>query len=448
MKRYESWGRFPRAKHAAIIPLYWRSDPPCFDELAHPVLPFAYGRSYGDACLNDGGILIDTAPLSRFMGFDEENGVIRCEAGMTLAEILDLAVPRGWFLPVTPGTKYVSIGGAIANDVHGKNHHNAGTFGRYVKKFELLRSTGDRFLCSPSQNVEYYNATIGGLGLTGLILWAEVQLIPIGSPYVAMERIRFADLREFLDLSASSDHDYRYTAAWVDCLVQGADLGRGIFIRGNHLDRSSHAFTEVRPPRTMRVPCEFPGLFLNWLTIKAFNTAYYYAQFHKHVEKVVHYEPFFYPLDAIQGWNQMYGRRGLLQYQCVVPYEAEGIAIREILTRIARSRKASFLGVLKIFGNHRSSGMLSFPRPGITLALDFPYDGFTTLQLLEELDGIVREARGAVYPAKDARMSAKSFQTYFPNWREFSRFIDPKFSSSLWRRVTGEIDENEACTKS
>jgi FAD/FMN-containing dehydrogenase len=253
-----------------------------------------------------------------------------------------------------------------------------------------------------------------------------------------MERIRFSALEEFFELSALSDRDYEYTVAWVDCLARGKKLGRGIFIRGNHLASNHPAPKKIKKPRTLRVPFDLPAFFLNSMAIRAFNISYYHSQLHKKAKKVVHYEPFFYPLDVLLEWNRMYGRRGFLQYQCVVPYDDDYKAIREILTRIACSGRASFLTVLKTFGALPSPGMLSFPTPGVTLALDFPYHGEKTLQLLDKLDEIVRTNGGVVYPAKDARMSAESFQTYYPQWREFARFIDPKFSSSFWRRVTRE----------
>ncbi|MFQ5823237.1 MAG: FAD-dependent oxidoreductase [bacterium] len=443
MKQYESWGRYPKAKHTLIIPIFSRSEIPCFKAITQPVLPYAQGRSYGDVCLNDGGILLDTEPLSRFIAFDNKHGIIRCEAGVTLAEILKLIVPSGWFLPVTPGTQYVSVGGAIANDVHGKNHHKAGTFGCHVKKFELLRSSGDRLICSPSQNAEIFRATIGGLGLTGLILWAEFQLIPIPGPFIEMERICFATLEEFFEISTHSDQNYQYTVGWVDCLAQGDKLGRGVFLRGNHTEGKSSTRPKVKHPRTVRVPCDFPAFLLNRLTMKAFNNLYYYTQMHKQKKNIIYFKPFFYPLDSILMWNRLYGKRGFFQYQCVVPFD-DYEAIRTILIHVTRGGKASFLAVLKKFGNIRSLGMLSFPKPGVTLSLDFPYRGIETLRLLDELDEIVGEARGSVYPAKDARMSAKSFQKYFPQWKAFSCFIDPKFTSSFWRRVAVSSEENNA----
>lgn len=436
MKRYESWGRYPRVDHAGVIPINWRSRVPPLDECPSPVLPFGQGRSYGDACLNENGILLDASGLSKFMSIDHESGLVRCEAGVTLGEILRVAVPRGWFLPVTPGTKYVSVGGAIANDVHGKNHHRDGTFGRHVRKFELLRSNGERLVCSPSDHTNYFCATIGGLGLTGLILWAEVQLKPITSAYLGVEAVCFGGLAEFLDLARAADQAYEYTVAWVDCLASGRSLGRGVFFRGNHLQDTGGNLTVHGDPKWM-VPFDAPGFLLNPMVMKGFNWSYFHSRGSGSKMTRTHYDPFFYPLDAIGDWNRLYGAGGFFQYQCVVPYTNDAAPVKEILGRIAKAGTGSFLSVLKCFGDHRSPGMMSFPRPGITLALDFRNEGRDTLALLETFDQIVRDAGGSVYPAKDARMSGDSFRTFFPRWSEFSRYIDSKFSSSLWRRVTG-----------
>jgi FAD/FMN-containing dehydrogenase len=396
------------------------------------VLPFAYGRSYGDSCLNAGGALLDVSRLRRFIAFDESRGLLRCESGVTLAEVLALIVPRGWFLPVVPGTKWVSIGGAIANDIHGKNHHRAGTFGAHVTSFELMRSTGERILCSPDRNVELYRATIGGLGLTGLILWAEVRLKRIPGPEVAMERIRFPNLSEFLQLS-TDDQEYEYTVAWIDCLARGRALGRGLFLRGDHVAGAGRL--QGDDDSTVSVPFDLPSAFINRATVTAFNKLYYHAQLRTTQKRTTLYAPFFFPLDGIRAWNRLYGRRGFLQYQCVISGDAEN-AIAEVLHQVAESSEAPSLAVLKRFGSIPSPGLLSFPRPGITLAIDFAMRGATTLKLLERLDHIVAEAGGAVYPAKDARMSAANFQRFFPGWESFASQIDPKFSSSFWRRVT------------
>jgi FAD/FMN-containing dehydrogenase len=396
------------------------------------VLPFAYGRSYGDSCLNAGGALLDVSRLRRFIAFDESRGLLRCESGLTLAEVLAVIVPRGWFLPVVPGTKWVSIGGAIANDIHGKNHHRAGTFGLHVTGLELMRSTGERILCSPERNVELFRATIGGLGLTGLILWAEFRLKRISGPDIAMERIRFSRLSDFVRLSTDDD-EYEYTVAWIDCLARGRALGRGLFLRGDHVAGSGGMRGDGNP--AISVPLDLPSALINRVSTTIFNTLYYHAQLRNTQRRTISYDAFFFPLDGIGGWNRLYGRRGFLQYQCVVSGDSEN-AIAELLRQVARSAEAPSLAVLKRFGSTPSPGLLSFPRPGITLAIDFPMRGAATLELLGRLDQIVAEAGGAVYPAKDARMSATSFQRFFPQWESFASQMDPKFSSSFWRRVT------------
>src|ERR1700736_5318757 len=299
MKQPQSWGRYPVVKSERVEEVFWRNELPDLGQLERPVLPYGYGRSYGDSCLNDGGISLDMSHLRRFISFDEDEGILRCEAGVSLAEILELVVPRGWFVPVSPGTKFVSVGGAIANDVHGKNHHWAGTFGCHVTRFELLRSNGERFICSPYENSELFRATIGGLGLTGLILWAEFRLKPIVNPYIDMEHIRFSSLDEFFAISAESDADYEYTMSWVDILIGGENLCRGIFMRGNHNQSRELAEKPMKKRLPLTVPIDFPQFVLNSLTVKAFNELYYHAQVPKQVHKVVSYDPFFYPLDSI-----------------------------------------------------------------------------------------------------------------------------------------------------
>jgi FAD/FMN-containing dehydrogenase len=433
---YQSWGRYPQATQEVVAP-YWRSEPLSLPgREGKTVLPFGNGRSYGDVCLNDGGVVLACRGLDHFIHFDPTQGILRCEAGVLLSEILKLVVPKGWFLPVTPGTQFVTVGGAIANDIHGKNHHRAGTFGRHVRCFELLRSDGTRFLTSPTENCDWFRATIGGLGLTGVITWAELQLKRIANPYIDQEIIRYGSLDDFFSLSQDSDATFDYTAAWVDCLAKGRALGRGLFIRGNHAKDAGE-----RPHKTsaahVTFPVDPPFALVNGLSIKLFNTLYYHKQLKSQVSNKTHYVPFFYPLDAIYAWNRLYGSKGLLQYQCVVPPAHAASAVREILDRIAAARTGSCLAVLKVFGDGVSPGLLSFPRAGATLALDFPNQGPKTFALLDRLDEVTRAASGAVYPAKDSRMSAASFKTYFPQWQALEPFMDPQFSSSFWRRVTG-----------
>lgn len=428
-----SWGNYPIALPAEIICPNWRDDTIAF-HAAQSFLPYGQGRSYGDSCLNADGILIDTKRLNHLLSFDRTQGILACEAGVTLAEILDFIMPEGWFLPVLPGTQFVSVGGAIANDIHGKNHHVMGTFGRHVLSFELLRSNGEILLCSPESNRELYQATIGGLGLTGLVLSAKLQLRPLISPLLQVEYLPFHHLDEFMQLAAESENTFEYTVAWLDCANAGKKFGRGIFMRANH------AQEPMQPPAqpshfALQIPAYFPSFSLNRFTIKKFNDLYYYLHTRKPGIQNIYYKNFFFPLDAIKHWNRIYGKRGFVQYHCVLPKE-NLVQMNEILTTVVAADAGAFLSVLKTFGDLPSPGMLSFPMPGITLALDFPLRGDRTLSLLNTLDTIVSQAQGRVYPAKDARMSASAFQTFFPRWQDFQPYIDPKFSSSFWRRVT------------
>ena len=435
--KYESWGRFPQVKPIKVQPISSTDIPP-LNNFSHSVLAYGMGRSYGDSCLNENGILLDTEPLSALHEFDRQQGVIRCEAGFTLADILATVVPHGWFLPVLPGTQFVTVGGAIANDIHGKNHHREGTFGCHVLQFELLRSDGTRLLCSRKQNRDFYEATIGGLGLTGLILWAEIQLKPVRSSMIEAESIRFENIDAFFELSEKSDTQFEYTVAWIDGMARGKNMGRGIFIRGNHADTGMKPLSPVSSGSRINIPCNLPEFLLNSFSVKAFNMIYYYKELLKKQHTVVPYNAFFFPLDAIRNWNRIYGKRGFFQYQCVVPFTEGNTAIRKILEKITLSGNASFLGVLKTFGNITSPGMMSFPRPGVTLALDFANLKEKTLQLFRDLDVIVNRAGGALYPCKDARMSHEIFVSGFPLLNKFREYIDPQFSSSFWRRVMPE----------
>jgi len=426
-REFHSWGRLRPARARAVTPR-WP------DEVAlpePPMLAFGLGRSYGDSCLLDGGTMIETRHLDRALAFDPDSGLLRAEAGISLGEILRLAVPRGWFLPTTPGTRQVTLGGAIANDIHGKNHHRAGCFGRHVPRLELLRSDGERRVCNAGDPL--HAATIGGLGLTGLITWAELQLVRIPSAHLDVEEIKFGHLDEFLALSRESGEHWEHTVAWIDCLAPAArSLGRGIFIRGNW---SAHGGLKPHKPPGAAVPVDFPDFALNSTSIRAFNTAYRRRFLGRSRNLHPHYGPFFHPLDAVQGWSRIYGKRGFYQYQCVTPPEAGIAPIRELLERIRRVDQGSFLAVLKTFGDPPSPGMLSFPMPGITLALDFPNLGEPTRLLFRELDRIVRDAGGRLYPAKDACMSAEDFARGYPRLDEFRQHLDPGFESEFWKRM-------------
>jgi FAD/FMN-containing dehydrogenase len=412
---YESWGRWIRSTPARVVR--------ALDETDDRVLPYGLGRSYGDSCLNNGHTLLDTRELNRFRAFDEETGILDCEGGVTLEEIIRVFLPRGWFLPVTPGTKFVTVGGCIANDVHGKNHHRAGTFGRHVRSLELARSDGSRTRCVPGD--AWFDATIGGLGLTGLIASAEIQLRRVQSPEMLVERKPFHSLEEFDELSKACDATHEYTVAWFDSF-SGA---KGIFFQGNHANEPG----EVGRPRTYPLPLAAP--MLNKLTVRAFNSAYFVANARPKPQHV-HWNTFFYPLDAVANWNAIYGRNGFLQYQFVIPEVAGLDPVKEIVSAAARSKLASFLTVLKKFGALPSPGLLSFPRAGTTVCFDFAARGLDTLlPMIERFDDVVEAAGGRVYPAKDARMGSARFRRFFPRWEEFRAHIDPQFSSSFWRRV-------------
>jgi FAD/FMN-containing dehydrogenase len=416
--------------------MFWTTDDPFRDRASAPLLAYGLGRSYGDVCLNGGEAIIPTDRLDRFIAFDDEKGVLRCEAGVTLARILELMVPRGWFLPVVPGTKFVSVGGAIANDIHGKNHHRAGTFGCHVRSLRLLRSSGERIECSPVANAELFRATVGGLGLTGVVLSAELQLRPVAGPWIEKETVPFGTVDEFFEISAASDRDWEFTVAWVDCVARGARLGRGLFYRGNHASVPGGGGVRSRPPARLGVPFDLPSWTLNRATVSAFNGLYHWKG-KRERRRLVHYDPFFFPLDGVLQWNRIYGRAGLLQFQCVVPHESARTAMRRILERIAGDGSASFLAVLKAFGGVGSPGMLSFPRPGVTLALDFPNRGARTLELVRQLMDVARDAGGAFYPAKDACMTVEDMRASYPQLEAFRGLVDPAFSSSFWRRVGG-----------
>jgi FAD/FMN-containing dehydrogenase len=430
---FESWGRYP-TYGANILPLHWQGDFPAVTAGIHDsALPVGMGRSYGDVCLLKDGNLLLTTGMNRLIAFDAETGLLTAEAGVTLAQILDFAVPRGFFLPVTPGTKYVTLGGAIANDIHGKNHHFAGTFGRHITQFELVRSDGSHLLCSPTENPEFYAATIGGLGLTGLITWATLRLKPIVSRMIDYEGIQFHGIDEFLYLTEQSK-DIEYTVSWVDVTSTGRNFARGIFMQGDHSARRDDLKSSPKPKLVF--PFDAPAFALNAITVSLFNTAFFHKQIHKRVVSLQDYEPFFYPLDKVLHWNRMYGKSGLLQFQYVIPWDHAKEGTIAILHEVAKSGLASFLAVLKAFGDVPSPGMMSFPKPGITLALDFPIKPDKSFPLFSRLADMTREFGGRLYPAKDAAMTAPQFQTFYPQWQHFAQYRDPMLTSSFWERVT------------
>lgn len=395
-------------------------------------LPHGAGLSYGDSCLAASDHVLHLRLLARLISADWDRGLLTAEAGMTLEEVLALSIPRGWFLSVTPGTKYVTLGGAIANDVHGKNHHRRGTFGGHVKQFGLLRSDVGRLTCSRESNAEFFAATIGGLGLTGVIEWAEIQLTPIHASQIIGLTQRFDDLDEFFALSEELDESHEFCVSWIDCAARGRRTGRGVYMAG---DFASEGTLVAQSSRKVSVPLTPPVSLVNSLTLRAFNELYWRKSPRSRRIDRVGYDSFFYPLDAMLQWNRIYGPRGFQQYQCIVPPGEAQSAIHSMLAVIGESGAGSFLAVLKRCGNVSSPGLLSFPRSGTTLALDFPQHDLLNDRLFPKLDAIVREAGGRLYPAKDAHMSGEDFRNSYPAWSQVESLRDPALNSRFWQRV-------------
>lgn len=430
-----SWGRYPRtAQHGHACPWIDGLTDHMDKVIEHhqTSLPYGNGRSYGDSCLAASDQVLHMRSLDRFIRADWSTGKIRVEAGMTLAQVLAAAIPQGWFLPVTPGTQFATVGGAIANDVHGKNHHLRGTFGNHVLRFGLLRHGETALICSPTENPRLFAASIGGLGLTGVINWADLQLMPVRSSQIDSTVVRFANLAEFFRLSAELDHQHEYSVAWVDCLAKGVNTGRGVFIVGDHARFGS---LEVERGSRLKMPLTPPVSLINNLSLKAFNSLYWRAHPEKRTARRSAYEPFFYPLDRILHWNRIYGRNGFQQYQCVIPDANAESAMGELLNAIAESGQGSFLAVLKRCGDIASPGLLSFPLPGTSLALDFPNSSDLQHVLFPRLDAIVRAAGGRLYPAKDAHMSGSDFRQAYPAWERLEALRDPSLMSRFWKRV-------------
>ena len=390
------------------------------------------GRCYGDASLGEN--IFSTKRLNKFIGFDKIEGVLECEAGVLLSDILEISVPQGYFLNVTPGTKFVSVGGAIASDVHGKNHHSEGCFSEYVLEFKLMKENAEVITCSREENTEDFWATVGGMGLTGIILSAKIKLKNIETAYIRQESIKADNLDEIFQLFEESE-GWLYNVAWIDCLQKGENIGRSILMRGYHALREElppklHKNPLKNPRKIMpTIPFYFPSWVLNSFTIKIFNWLYYNKQTKKSVEGFVHYEPFFYPLDVINEWNKIYGKKGFIQNQMVIPKEKGKEGMRKILETIADSGNGSFLAVLKLFGKNNPKAYNSFPMEGYTLALDFKVND-KLKYLVEELDKIVEEFGGRIYLTKDSMSN--------PKLTNYLRNVDsPKFVSLQRKRILG-----------
>ena len=430
MVAISSWGRLTDFEHE-VITLSDRHQVAQQLKNKNTGIAHGMGRSYGDICLNPNGVLWQTTALDRFISFNENTGSLVCETGLLLRDIQRLFIPRGWMLPVTPGTQLITVGGAIANDVHGKNHHGLGSFGDHIKWLKLLRTDGTIIECGPKLLPDWFSATVGGFGLTGVITEVEIQLRKVLSPWLNTETIAYANLDEFFQLADASEADWEHTVSWIDCVSKG---GRGLFMRANPIDGD-----EQQEPKARKLTMPFvpPLSLVNPLSLRPFNTAYFNIKKWQAGRSNAHYEAFFYPLDNLLEWNRMYGPKGFYQYQSVVPRAVGHDAVQEMLTEITHSGEGSFLAVLKTFGNRQAVGMMSFPQPGVTLALDFPNKGKQTLKLFERLDAIVREAQGRIYLAKDARMPRDLFEAGYPRLTEFLHYRDPGVSSALSRRLLG-----------
>ena len=429
---FDSWGRLDRHARAAISPDLYENE--CRLAGAGEFLPFGNGRSYGDSCHNDKGRLVDSRLRTRVLGFDPGTGIISCDAGVTLRAVLETAIPHRFFLPVTPGTAAATVAGAVANDVHGKNHHSRGTFGRHVLQLTLLRSNGEVLTCSPTENRDLFHATIAGMGLTGLILTVDLQLMKVPSAHIQQHAIRFDGLEDYFAMVARVDGEHEYSVAWIDQLASGKRTGRGILLAGDHADASCE-FPDMPRTAKLSVPFAPPFGLLNTITLKAFNEYYFRRQTRGETVTTVKWPGYFHPLDAIGQWNRLYGPKGLYQHQSVYPADTAPELTRRLLEAARKAGHASFLTVLKKFGEVSSPGLLSFPRPGFTLTLDFANQGEETLKLLDRLDAMVVEAGGAINPYKDARMSPQTFAASFPNWARLEALRDPAMASNFWRRT-------------
>lgn len=432
-KKLGNWNNYPLVESEIYTPYF-------YDQFSDILMPGfkgiarGNGRCYGDASL--GKTVINMLSLKNVINFDISNGILTCQSGMLLSEILEIIVPRGWFLPVTPGTKFITVGGAVASDVHGKNHHKEGSFADHVINIKLIMPDGSVKQCSPQENTALFEYTAGGMGLTGVIIEVTFKLKKIESSYISQKQIKAANLNEVIELF-DLYNDYTYSVAWIDCVKKGKNFGRSILMLGEHANASEGRDLKIPGKFKFTVPFNFPSITLNKYSVGLFNNVFYAKNYKKTLDSIVPYEKFFYPLDSILEWNRIYGKRGFIQYQFVVPRENGKEALTEILKRITNEGVGSFLAVLKAFGS--KGGPISFQMNGYTLALDIPITG-TLFKFLELLDSIVINYGGRLYLSKDARMSSDMFYKSYSNSYKFAQYvseIDPNrvFVSDLSRRL-------------
>jgi decaprenylphospho-beta-D-ribofuranose 2-oxidase len=437
MTSLAGWGNFPRIAVRQLAPAD-RAAALAALTTEPALIARGNGRAYGDAALNPAATL-SMLGLRGILAFDPATGRVTAEAGLLLGDLIAHVLPHGWFPPVTPGTKFVSLGGAVAADVHGKNHHGAGSFSAHVEAIDLALADGRVLACSPTAHPDIFAATCGGMGLTGVILAVTLRLLRVETSLIRQQTRRCANLADAM-AAFEDTRAWTYSVAWIDCLARGAALGRSILFVGEHARRDElpagqGGLAPVRK-RALRVPLDFPAWALNRWSVAAFNELYWRRA--RPGSALVDYDTYFYPLDAILEWNRIYGRPGFLQYQCVLPKAASAAGLTAILTRIATAGVGPFLSVLKLFG--AQDGILSFPMEGFTLALDFPANP-KTLALCQQLDAIVADHGGRLYLAKDARMGAALFRRGYPNLATFQTLrgqLDP--SGRLWSAQSRRLE--------
>lgn len=398
-----------------------------------PIIARGNGRCYGDSSLQN--TVVSTLKMNKFLLFDKDNGILKCESGVLLSEILNLIVPCGFFLPVTPGTKFITIGGAVASNIHGKNHHKEGAFSKYIIGFEIMTESGQIITCSRTQNTALFINTIGGMGLTGIIINISFKLKKIETSYIKQKTIKAANLNQIIDFF-ETHKNYTYSVAWIDCLTKGKSMGKSILMLGEHaLEKDINGYKDkilkLHPSKQINIPFYFPKFILNKYAIKLFNLLYYNKYIKKEQQQIVHYNTFFYPLDKLNNWNRIYGKKGFTQYQFVIPFQDGKLGLKKIMTEITNSGCGSFLAVLKTFSkNDEFSSPLSFPTEGYTLALDFKINS-KIFPLLDRLDKIVLSFGGKLYLTKDVRMSKDMFLKTYPNPIKCD-----KFTSHQYERIT------------
>lgn len=434
------FGKYPKAECRLTWPASIEAIKECLEE--DTVTPRGLGRSYGDASLNENGYVAESLLMNKFLSFDDTTGIVRCEAGVSYKDLLDTFVLRGWFPPVTPGTKYVTVGGAIASDVHGKNHHKAGAISNYVLSFKILIASGEVLECSREQNSDLFWATVGGMGLTGFILECEIQLKKITSPYIYNKSIKLKNIHELFDKIEEYDEGYHYSVAWIDVVATGNSYGRSVLLLGNYADvndlpaKLQQKSMEKYVEKKIAVPFEIPFSTLNKFTVSMFNAGIYMTA--KNSEDYQHYDKYFYPLDFVLDWNHIYSKTGLIQYQLNVPTEKGKEAIDKVLQKVVANGGGSFLAVIKKMGDQ--PGILSFPFKGFTLSMDFPVKK-GVVEMCKELDKIVLEYGGRTYLTKDSILDEATFKQMYnglwQKWMETKIKYDPnnKFSSNLGRRI-------------